>query len=90
MPQRPDLPRPVMRGSTSFHPDVAGRRLGEETQHLASAQFSHHGRRALVLDRMHLKKVLCEVDPNPDKSLHERFPYRDLPSVMPWHLMPFG
>jgi hypothetical protein len=75
VPQRPDLSRPVMGGSTSLHPDPAGRRLGEEIQHLASTQLSRHRRRTLTLDRMHLKKGLRQVDPNPDKGLHGRLPY---------------
>ena len=60
---------------SSLHPDAAGRRLGEESKHLASAQLTRHRRRALTLDRMHLKKVRRQVDPNPDKGLHGRLPY---------------
>ena len=76
--------------STSLHPDAAGRRLGEERKHLASAQLARHRRLALTLDRMHLKKVLRQVDPNPDKGLHGRLPYPRPALVTPWHLMPFG
>src|SRR5271154_3185535 len=61
--------------STSLHPDAAGRRLGEETKHLAPAQLTRHRRRAFTLDRMHLEKVLRQVDPNPDKAFHGRLPY---------------
>src|SRR5271155_5039062 len=61
--------------STSLHPDAAGRRLGEETKHLAPAQLTRHRRRAFTLDRMHLEKVLRQVDPNPDKAFHRRLPY---------------
>ena len=68
MPQRPDLPRPVMGRSTSLHPDATGRRLGEESKHLTSAQLTRNRGRTLALDCMHLEKVLRQVDPNPDKS----------------------
>ncbi len=74
MPQRPDLARPVMGRSTSLHPDAAGRRLGEESKHLTSAQLARHRRRTLALDCMHLEKVLRQVDPNPDKGSHGRLP----------------
>src|ERR1700733_7989863 len=76
--------------STSLHPDAAGRRLGEETTHLAPAQLTRHRRRAFTLDRMHLEKVLRQVDPNPDKAFHGRLPYPRPPPATPWHLMPFG
>jgi hypothetical protein len=39
---------------------------------------------------MHLKKVLRQVDPNPDKGSHGRLPYLRPAPVTPWHLMPLG
>ena len=47
-------------------------------------------RHSLALERMHLKKVLRQVDPNPDKGSHGRLPYPRPAPVTPWHLMPFG
>ena len=78
IPQSPDLSRPVMGRSTSLHPDAAGRCLGEEREHLASARLARHRRLALTLDRMHLKKFLARSIPILIKVLMDGFHIRDL------------
>ena len=78
MAQRPDLPRPMVRGSAGFHPDQARLESGEEAQHLASSQLlAGHGPGGVKA--MELKDRLGEIVPDGGIlhggwSLHEVVP----------------
>ena len=70
--QRPELTRPMVRRSASFHPDPGRTDPSKETQELRPAQFPPHRRRSFTFDRMDLKEPLAQVDPNSDKLFHGR------------------
>ena len=69
VPERLQLPRPVMRAAARFHADQARRQVGEERHYLGALQLLLQHRLASLIDPMHLDHVLCQIDPN-RRNLH--------------------
>jgi hypothetical protein len=64
MPERLQLPRPIVGAAAGFHANVAGRQAGKEGQYLcALGLLLHHGLAFLVCS-MHLLHVPCQIYAN--------------------------
>jgi hypothetical protein len=69
MPERFQLPRPVMRAAARFHADQAGWQGGEKRRYLlALERLPEHGL-ASFIHAMYLEHVLCQIDTN-CRNLH--------------------
>ena len=64
VPERSELPRPVVRCGTGFHADQAARKSIEQRQHLRAPQLLGDGHFPDCVDAMHLEHVLGEIDPD--------------------------
>jgi hypothetical protein len=64
VPQRLQLPRPVVRTAARFHANLARQQIGEEGHHLVTLELLlQHGRPPFV-SAMYLEHVLRRIDTN--------------------------
>jgi len=62
--ERDKLPAPMMGAGTGFHPDQAGRLLGQEGQQFGATEgFPEHGL-APSIDPVQTKAMLCQINTN--------------------------
>ena len=62
MTQRPQLPRPVMRTATGFHPDQTGLELREDVTQAGSRDLTAQDDVAALIDPMELKDVFGQIN----------------------------
>jgi hypothetical protein len=74
VPELPDLARPVMGGSASFHADEARGQLFEERQKLRTPDRSIGQNGSIGRDAMDLKNVLGQIQSN-CRNLHRAAPF---------------
>ncbi len=72
VPQRGNLPSPIMRATARLHADKAGRQLAEEAHHLGTAQLPPQRDLAAAVDPVHLKDVLRDIKTDRDNLDHGR------------------
>ena len=61
--------RPVVRAGAGFHADEAGRQLGDQRQQMLPRYFGLDQRRlAVIINAMHGKDVLGQIDSNSDNA----------------------
>jgi hypothetical protein len=64
MAERPDLPRPVMRGRAGFHADQTGWQLLQCFEETGASYFLLEHHLALGVDTVNLKDRLGEINPD--------------------------
>ncbi len=72
MPESRELPSPVMRRATGFHPDQAWRHALEERQNLAPAQLPTDQDLSIRGNPMDLENVLDQVQTDRHDVVHQR------------------
>ena len=85
VPQRPDLPRPVMSSTTGFHPHPRRRQLPEELQHLVAPQLLAQHRALGRINPVQLKNTLGRVHTDAHNLGHGRLPRLRSPTTSFWH-----
>src|SRR6516225_532790 len=73
-----------MRGTTRFQPDPGRRQLVEELLHFAAPKLTAENRYLVLIDAMHLKDMLGDIQTNSDNR-HETAPLAVLQSFTVWH-----
>ena len=87
----PQFPCPMVSRGTSFHADQARRKLGKELQDLAAAQLTTDNNLALLINAMHLKNVLRDIQTDRTNLFHGWFPSCGSNDTAFWHIaMPVG
>src|SRR6516162_4427792 len=75
---------PIMRGTTRFQPDPGRCQLVEELLHFAAPKLTAENRYLVLIDAMHLKDMLGDIQTNSDNR-HETAPLAVLQSFTAWH-----
>jgi hypothetical protein len=89
MPQRLQLPAPVMRRTARLNPDQTARQLGEKRHDLAPCQLPAQHRLARRINPMHLKNSLGNVQSDRRNLFHGWSPWLELHAQLGTS-MPFG
>src|ERR1022692_1360055 len=64
VPKCSELAGPKMRTTAGLHPNQARRQLREKANHLRALQLLAQRTLAALVDAVHLKNILCQIEPN--------------------------
>src|ERR1022692_230763 len=64
VPNCSELAGPKMRSAAGLHPDQARRKLRKKSDYLRALQFPAQRNFASLVDPVHLKNILCQIEPN--------------------------
>ena len=83
VPERRQLPPPMMGRRASLHRNHARRQLGKERDQPAARQLARHHHIAFRVDGVNLKDLFRQIEPDPrdsgqipDRLAHGRLPFR--------------